>query len=85
MKWFEPLSESLKFLLKLIHITFFKKGAKIKSQIDVDLFTYIWLSKITLTLTLLAHLAKVSVFVDGNYRQKLSPCQGFFRFYTNFF
>jgi len=42
------LSESLiVFLLKLILITFYFKKCKIKSQIDVDLFTYIWLSKIT--------------------------------------
>jgi len=41
------LSESLiVFLLKLILITFYFKKCKIKSQIDVDLFTYIWLSKI---------------------------------------
>ena len=46
---FYPLSESLKYLLsKFIFITFLLKSAKIKSQIDVDLFTYIWLSKITL-------------------------------------
>jgi len=41
------LSESLKYCYLRILITFSIKSAKIKSQIDVDLFTYIRLSKIT--------------------------------------
>jgi len=45
-------------LSKFIFITFLLKSAKIKSQIDVDLFTYIWLSKITLQTLKLPHLGR---------------------------
>jgi len=48
MKWFDTICQNhlLYFYNKFLLSSFLKTG-KIKTQIDVDLFTYIWLSKIT--------------------------------------
>jgi len=48
MKWFDTICQNhLLYFYNKFLLSTFKKSSKIKTQIDVDLFTYIWLSKIT--------------------------------------